>query len=144
MKEWIERAVLLDPDNLNMRYNLACVLIDVSHDNDAGLDMLAFVLERCLADTVNWMQSDADLDPVRDHPPVQGNVGSRRSANRADVLTASALEVRSQYRPLSEQRLSAIPALRDAVLRAKAMAFPLLASPSLESKPHQCLDKLVN
>jgi len=68
MKEWIERAVLLDPDNLNMRYNLACVLIDISHDNDAGLDMLAFVLERCLADTVNWMQSDADLDPVRDHP----------------------------------------------------------------------------
>ena len=68
MKEWIERAVLLDPDNLNMRYNLACVLIDISHDNDAGLDMLAFVLERCLADTVNWMQSDADLDPVREHP----------------------------------------------------------------------------
>jgi adenylate cyclase len=68
MKEWIERAVLLDPDNLNMRYNLACVLIESSHDNDAGLDMLAFVLERCLADVVNWVQSDADLDPVRDHP----------------------------------------------------------------------------
>jgi adenylate cyclase len=68
MKEWIERAVLLDPDNLNMRYNLACVLIEVSHDNDAGLDMLEFVLERCLADVVNWVQSDADLDPVRDDP----------------------------------------------------------------------------
>jgi adenylate cyclase len=68
MKEWIERAVLLDPDNLNMRYNLACVLIAVAHDHDAGLDMLAFVLERCLADVVNWVQGDADLDPVRDHP----------------------------------------------------------------------------
>jgi hypothetical protein len=36
--------------------------------NDAGLDMLALILERCLADVLNWMQTDADLDPVRDHP----------------------------------------------------------------------------
>jgi adenylate cyclase len=68
MKEWIERAVLLDPDNLNMRYNLACVLIKFAHDNAAGLDMLKFVLERCLADVVNWVHGDADLDPVRDDP----------------------------------------------------------------------------
>jgi adenylate cyclase len=68
MKEWIERAVLLDPDNLNMRYNLACVLINYAHDNDASIDMLGFVLERCLADVVNWMRGDADLDPVRDDP----------------------------------------------------------------------------
>lgn len=68
MREWMERAALLDPDNLNMRYNLACVLIRIAHDNDAGLDMLALILERCLADVLNWMQTDADLDPVRDHP----------------------------------------------------------------------------
>ena len=68
MKEWIERAVLLDPDNLNMRYNLACVLIKFAHDNNASLDMLGFVLERCLADVVNWVHGDADLDPVRDDP----------------------------------------------------------------------------
>jgi adenylate cyclase len=68
MKEWLERAVLLDPDNLNMRYNLACVLIAVAHDNGAGLDMLEFVLKRCLADVVNWLRGDADLDPVRDEP----------------------------------------------------------------------------
>jgi adenylate cyclase len=68
MKEWIERAVLLDPDNLNMRYNLACVLIQAAHDNDAGLDMLATVLERCAPDVVNWVKSDADLDSVREDP----------------------------------------------------------------------------
>jgi adenylate cyclase len=68
MTEWIERAVLLDPDNINMRYNLACVLIKVAHDNDAGLDMMGFVLERCHADAVNWVHGDADLDPVRDDP----------------------------------------------------------------------------
>ena len=25
-REWIDRALLIDPDNLNMRYNFACVL----------------------------------------------------------------------------------------------------------------------
>jgi adenylate cyclase len=68
MKEWVERAVLLDPDNLNMRYNLACTLIAVAHEDDAGLDMLEFVLKGCLADVVNWVHGDADLDPVRDNP----------------------------------------------------------------------------
>jgi adenylate cyclase len=51
-----------------MRYNLACVLINYAHDNDAGVDMLGFILERCLADVVNWMHGDADLDPVRGDP----------------------------------------------------------------------------
>ena len=68
IKEWIERAALLDPDNVNMRYNLACVLIKVAHDNDTGLDIRGFVLERCLADVVNWVRGDADLGPVRDDP----------------------------------------------------------------------------
>ena len=76
MKEWIERTVLLDPDNLNMRYNLACVLIKVAHDKDASLDMLGFVLERCLADVVNWVQGDADLDPVRDDPRFRAMLAS--------------------------------------------------------------------
>ena len=68
MKEWMERATLLDPDNLNMRYNVACTLISVVRDNEAGLDMLALNLERCRTDALNWMRTDADLDPVRDHP----------------------------------------------------------------------------
>ena len=25
-REWMERAMLIDPDNLNMRYNFACML----------------------------------------------------------------------------------------------------------------------
>ena len=33
--EWIERALLLDPDNLNMRYNLACTLALTGRSDDA-------------------------------------------------------------------------------------------------------------
>jgi adenylate cyclase len=80
MKEWIERAVLLDPDNINMRYNFACVLIKVAHEYDTGLDMLGFVLERCLTDVVNWLHGDADMDPVRDHPRFS-NAGGRGSSH---------------------------------------------------------------
>jgi adenylate cyclase len=79
MHEWAERAVLLDPDNLNMRYNLACVLIGQAHEVEAGVDMLGFVLERCVADTVNWMQTDADLDPVRDHPRFQAMIAAAQA-----------------------------------------------------------------
>jgi hypothetical protein len=39
-----------------------------AHDNEAGLDMLGFILERCLADAVNWVHGDADLDAVREDP----------------------------------------------------------------------------
>ena len=34
-REWIERALLLDPDNLNMRYNLACTLALTGRSDDA-------------------------------------------------------------------------------------------------------------
>ncbi|MFM2286885.1 MAG: repeat-containing protein YrrB [Pseudomonadota bacterium] len=67
MREWIERATLLDPDNINQRYNLACVLIRVVGDHEAGLDLLATILAACGADSFNWMGGDADLDPVREH-----------------------------------------------------------------------------
>jgi len=37
-KEWAERALLLDPDNLNLRYNFACTLVLELHEFDAALD----------------------------------------------------------------------------------------------------------
>ena len=67
-KEWAERALLLDPDNLNLRYNFACTLITELHDVDAALDLLEPAFERMRIEVVNWVKTDPDLDPVRDHP----------------------------------------------------------------------------
>ena len=39
-KEWMQRALLLDPDNLSMRYNLACMQITNLKDNESALAML--------------------------------------------------------------------------------------------------------
>jgi adenylate cyclase len=67
-REWAERAILLDPDNVNLRYNFACTLITDLHDFEAALDMLAPRFETMGIEVLNWVKSDPDLDPIRDHP----------------------------------------------------------------------------
>ena len=67
-KEWAERAILLDPDNINLRYNFACTLITDLHDYDAALDLLGPRFETMPIEVLNWVKSDPDLDPIRDDP----------------------------------------------------------------------------
>ena len=67
-KEWIERATLLDPDNLNMRYNFACTLVAYFHEFEAALDLLGPTIEKIRMDALRWMKTDPDLDLIRDHP----------------------------------------------------------------------------
>ncbi len=67
-KEAAKRAILLDPDNQNMRYNLACAMIVGLQDLDAGLDILEPMFDKMTRDSFNWAKTDSDLDPVRAHP----------------------------------------------------------------------------
>ncbi len=67
-KEWAERALLLDPDNANLRYNFACTLIVDLHEYDAALDLLGPRFETMSVEVLNWVRTDPDLDPIRDHP----------------------------------------------------------------------------
>ena len=67
-KEWAERAILLDPDNINLRYNFACSLIVDLYEFEAALDMLGPRFETMGIEVLNWVKSDPDLDPIRDHP----------------------------------------------------------------------------
>jgi adenylate cyclase len=67
-KEWAERALLLDPDNLNLRYNFACTLVAELGDIEPALDLLAPIFEKLRIEVVNWAKVDPDLDSVRDHP----------------------------------------------------------------------------
>ena len=36
-KEWMSRALLIDPENMTMRYNFACELANHLNDKDGGL-----------------------------------------------------------------------------------------------------------
>jgi adenylate cyclase len=67
-KEWAERALLLDPDNMNLRYNFACSLVTDLNDFEAALDLLGPRFETMPIEVLNWVRTDPDLDPIRDHP----------------------------------------------------------------------------
>jgi adenylate cyclase len=68
-REWIRRALLLDPDNLQMRYNLACTILRQLGDLDEALNTLAPFFEIVSSTTImRHLEVDPDLDPLRDHP----------------------------------------------------------------------------
>jgi adenylate cyclase len=68
-REWTRRALLLDPDNLNMRYNLACTLIRQLGDSEEAIDALGPFFDRMNSRTwIRHLEADPDLDPVRGHP----------------------------------------------------------------------------
>jgi adenylate cyclase len=67
-KELMERALLLDADNVNMRYNFACALINELHDHQAALGLLEPMFAKIRPEPLRWLRSDPDLDAIRDHP----------------------------------------------------------------------------
>ena len=75
-KEWAERAMLLDPDNVNMKYNFACMLVTDLHDYEAALDLLEPLFGRMRVDVMHWVKTDPDLDPIRDHPRFKAMLAS--------------------------------------------------------------------
>ncbi|HVN34070.1 MAG TPA: adenylate/guanylate cyclase domain-containing protein [Casimicrobiaceae bacterium] len=67
-KEWGERAMLLDPANLNLHYNIACALVAMLGDQEGALDILEPLFEQMKIEAVRWARTDPDLDPIREHP----------------------------------------------------------------------------
>ena len=74
-RDWMNRALLIDPDNLQMRYNFACTLATALGDADAALDMLGPALERDEGGQHVWdARNDPDLASLRDDPRFQAMV----------------------------------------------------------------------
>ena len=67
-KEWMERALLVDPENLTMRYNFACTLANYINDKDAALEMLRSACEQMGTGMINHAKVDPDLYSIRDDP----------------------------------------------------------------------------
>ena len=66
-REWARRALLVDPDNLIMRYNLACAFAADLADADTALDMLEPWFAAASAYEVRRVGCDDDILPLRDH-----------------------------------------------------------------------------
>jgi adenylate cyclase len=70
-KARMERALLIDPKNLNMRYNFACALCVYSKDKNASLEMLGPVFDSITDIFLPYAKADPDLDLLRDDPRYQ-------------------------------------------------------------------------
>jgi adenylate cyclase len=67
-KARMDRALLIDPENWNMRYNFGCALCTYLADKEAALEMLAPVFA-CITDSsLLYAKADPDLDLLRDDP----------------------------------------------------------------------------
>ena len=66
-KEWATRARLVDPENVNLHYNLACAMSSLS-EIDLTLETLAGIAPRLSPGMMSWMEADPDFDSIREEP----------------------------------------------------------------------------
>jgi adenylate cyclase len=67
-KERIQRAMVVDPENINMPYNFACMLATWVGDLEGALDMLEPIMPRVSRSLLLTTLADPDMDPLRDDP----------------------------------------------------------------------------
>jgi adenylate cyclase len=91
-KDWVKRALLIDPDNMNARYNFACLNATYLKDPDGALELLGPVLETLAIGFLNHVQADPDLDCLRDDPRFKAMVAKAkdRLAAADDASTSAA------------------------------------------------------
>ncbi|MCJ7452640.1 MAG: TIR domain-containing protein [Steroidobacteraceae bacterium] len=73
-KAWMNRATLIDPDNVNARYNFVCSLVAHLHDVDGALSMLESLLPQMSSSFVKYAMVDPDLAPLHEVPRFQAMI----------------------------------------------------------------------
>ena len=73
------RALLIDPNNMVMRYNLACALSSHLKDADGAVELLEDVLPKADAFWVSQTRLDPDFDPIRSDPRFAAMVSAAES-----------------------------------------------------------------
>jgi adenylate cyclase len=67
-KARMQRALLIDPDNFNMRYNFGCALCMYLQDKEAALDMLGPIFDTITDTFLPYAKADPDLGLLCDDP----------------------------------------------------------------------------
>jgi adenylate cyclase len=81
-REWIDRAMLIDPDNVSMKYNFACVLAAYVGDKDEAIRLLDATLAVSGDMNLRVAQTDPDLDCLRDDPRFQKMIERERKRHK--------------------------------------------------------------
>src|SRR5881392_638488 len=70
-REWAARALAIDPDDVLLQYNVACVY-SLLGDLEQAFDLLERLLPNAGYELKHgWIKHDSDLDPLRSHPRFQ-------------------------------------------------------------------------
>ena len=75
-KARMNRALLIDPDNFNMRYNFACAISVYLQDKEAALEMLGPLFETINDSFLPYAKADPDFEFLRDDPRYQAMVSA--------------------------------------------------------------------
>jgi adenylate cyclase len=90
-REWIDRAMLIDPDNVNMRYNFACVLASQMGEKEEALKLLDRTLAVSGVTALRMAETDPDFDPLRELPGFRKMIARERKRHGlADEKIAAA------------------------------------------------------
>ena len=65
-KQWMERALVIDPDDTHLKYNAACMWVQIG-DFERAFDLLEQWIQNVGVESAQWFMHDPDLDPLRDH-----------------------------------------------------------------------------
>ena len=66
-REWLDRALVLDPDDPIVSYNAACTFAQLG-DVDRAIESLERWSASSAWETENWLQTDNDFDSIRSDP----------------------------------------------------------------------------
>jgi adenylate cyclase len=77
-REWARRAVLFDPDNVRLLYNLSCGMARMN-EADAACDLLEGVLDKVDSGWLHWIDKDNDFDSMRDHARFKAMLAKARA-----------------------------------------------------------------
>jgi adenylate cyclase len=77
--DWVGRALLLDPDNLMVRYNLACALALELDDPEGAIEAIGPFFAKVTSNTlIRHSEADPDLEPIRDDPRFRDMLASAK------------------------------------------------------------------
>jgi adenylate cyclase len=88
-KARMNRALLIDPDNWDMRYNFACALNTYLRDRDAALEMVMPLFAAVTDPLLRYLKGDPDLASLQDEPRFQAMVAAAEARLAAAKPTAT-------------------------------------------------------
>jgi len=78
-RQWIARAMLIDPDNILQRYNLACTTTAFLQDDDGAMDLLGPFFDQVTRIQFQHAEVDPDMDRLRGNPRYEAMVAAARA-----------------------------------------------------------------